>query len=411
MKWAIWIFAAALLSGTAALGDSNNVMGGALIAHYPSQITYSTDPPACGNWCCAYEPYAISSIAEENVRIDASDDPVIWYVLAAWQEDKIFCAAEFGLGNYTAANFAVIEYSPCFPSEAGGLELPTAGWPGPNEGTAFTRSGEVPWSGNWLPIYYFAGYAYGGVEMIPIDVDPVTDFAGFSNCDQNPQLGEVVAERRGAMGINMEGIKVGPSEDPEMVCCVTPLTGPPECHIATEQACLDMGGTWRPDLGSSCVGNPCDPVRACCWTNSLLQRVCSELTETDCMALTSFGVPTWLENIESCTPNPCNEAACCVGEACTIETELDCDALGGEFIPGVMSCDPNPCDLGACCFDEEPYCTYVYEHECLAAHPEIQEFTPGQIWHPSGNCDPGNPWCYPSPVEESTWGRIKRLYQ
>ncbi len=447
MKWAIWVFAAALLSGTAAMGDADDLSGGALIAHYASEVTYSSDPPACGNWCCAYTDFAITSIAQERVRIDGGGEtPVIWYVLAAWQEDKTWCAVEFGFGNYTKANFEMVEYGPCFPVHGSGLELPTPGWPGPNEGTAITRTGTA-WTGNWRAVYYFVGYAYDGVEMIPLSIDPPTEYCGFANCLNPPGLGPVPVNRRGAMGINMEGIKVGPSEEPSMVCCV-PSGETLVCFLKIEQDCIDMGGTFRPDLGNDCTGNPCDPERACCWTNTLGQRVCSIRTQSSCAGLNES---EWLATITTCTPDPCKDAACCVGTTCSITTQLECNTLGGVFVATVTSCDPNPCtnaaccvnevcqvtsytncqtlgghfvsgvatceatpapcDKGACCFDTEPYCQYIYHDECLAGHPEVGGvFTPGEIWHPNRDCGASDP-CFPSPVEESTWGRIKRLYQ
>jgi hypothetical protein len=411
MKWAIWAFAAVLFSGTAALADVDNLTGGALATHYVPEITYSSDAPACGDWCCAYEGHEISDKQQENVRIDEGTT-AIWYVLAAWLEPKTWSGTEFGFGSFDAEIFGFYSYGWCFP--VSGLEIPTAGWPGPNEGIAGVVTDNQYWSGNWVNVYYFAGYAYSGVGTIPLDIDPPTEFIGFANSLNPPGYFAVEDNAdpdyyRGAMGINTDGVRAGPSTVPPAICCV-PVGNDIECYVRSEGDCVDLGGTWRPELGDDCgttpEENPCDPARACCFGTASL--TCTVTTETKCHNKPGPGV--WYENLTSCTPDPCNDAACCVGEVCSVETQLDCEALGGHFVAGVVTCDSAPCDKGACCFTEEPYCQFIYKDECQAAHGITGEFTPGDLWHQNRDCGATDP-CYPNPVEESSWGRIKRLYQ
>lgn len=85
--------------------------------------------------------------------------------------------------------------------------------------------------------------------------------------------------------------------------------------------------------------------------------------------------------------------ACCVSEVCTQETQPDCGALGGAWLPGVP-CDPNPCQIVACCRDQEPICS------CVNTGPAFCESmggTPlfGQMCETAGVCDwcPGNTVC------------------
>ena len=449
MKRAIWVFAATLLLGPAAMAGVDNLAGGALITHYVSGIPFSTDAPACGDWCCAYAGFEISDPADEVLRIN-SGTAAVWYVLAAWSEPKIWKGVEFGFGNYVndPAMFAFVAFGPCFPVD--GLELPTAGWPGPNEGMAITVSGADVWSGNWLPVYSFTGYAYDAVGQIPIDVDPATGVIAFVNQQNPPQTYPVDPNAdpdfyRGAMGINTEGIRAAPSTVPVAVCCIGT-----SCVVQTEAGCADLGGEWYPGWGEICDPNPCDPVRVCCFGTTTLS--CGLLTESLCLSRPGPGV--WHEEWESCDPDPCKTAACCNGEVCTLHTELECVNISGTWLETIEDCDPNPCltyvccvpgqacqnlpevdclaitgatwhegykcndtgvdcdALGACCFETPPYCVMMWEDECHDAHPEITgEFVPGQIWHPDGNCNEGNPWCAPSPVEETSWGRIKQLYQ
>ena len=41
--------------------------------------------------------------------------------------------------------------------------------------------------------------------------------------------------------------------------------------------------------------------------------------------------------------------ACCVGSDCSIETEDDCDDMGGIYQGDDTECDPNPCQISPCC--------------------------------------------------------------
>ena len=199
MRAAIYLVMILLLSPPA-IGTPQLLDGGAFIAHYVPEVGFSVDPPAEG-WCAAYQPYSISSCEDQNNRIDVSGTlGATWYVLAAWYlDDKIYCGVEFGLGEYDARVFEFSEYGPCYSE--GGYELPTAGWPGPNEGTAITV-GTGHWSGNFQAVYYFGGYAYShyGAEIIPLSVNPTTGNAGSANCIF--PVGGWDAAELGGLGIN-----------------------------------------------------------------------------------------------------------------------------------------------------------------------------------------------------------------
>ncbi len=156
-----------------ALADPEDLEGGVFIAHFPTEMEFSSEPPA-GGWCQDYwDNYRIEDCEDQVNRIDTYDQ-VIWFVLAAWDEEKEWCGTEFGFGDYDPAAFVVTDYGPCWPED--GLEIPTASWPGPEEGTAIVVTGD-PWEGNLVPVYWFAGYAYEE-GLIPLAVDPATEFAG-----------------------------------------------------------------------------------------------------------------------------------------------------------------------------------------------------------------------------------------
>jgi hypothetical protein len=307
-------------------------------------MAYTVDPPALG-WCGEYAAnYAISACDQQINEIYVSTyQSMLWFVIAAWAEPKVWCGTEFGFGDYVPGAtgiMAFLEYGPCYAVPGQGLEIPTPGWPGPNEGTAFVVT-EGQWAGNFVPVYYFAAYAYGYGDpgVVPLALDPPTSFAGTGNCSSPPTQYDAVC--LGGMGVNMPGIYCCPVGPREQVCC-DPLTG--LCMVVFEEECLAAGWNWRPDLGESCDPNPCPPPpppeAPCCFENG----TCSMLIEADCDMLGGIWHPEW----DSCDPNLCPqpEAVCCNDHICTIATQLDCEAGGGIWHPEFgESCDPNPCEI------------------------------------------------------------------
>ena len=275
--------------------DPAYLAGGVFIAHYCEPLGYSSDPPALG-WCGEYlANHAITDHTEQVSRIDvATFLPASWFVIAAWYgpEDKEWCGTEFGLGDYTAGNFVYSEHNPCYPA-GGGLEIPTAGWPGPNEGIAFVVTGD-PWVGNYAAVMHFGGYAYGyGETVIPIALDPPTAFAGFSNCAAPPEPFDAFA--LGGLGINMDGIYAQPEEQitPEGACCIGY-----DCFILTEEMCFLEQGEYLGD-NTVCEPNPCPAEGACCLPEPM--GACQSLLEEACAMVGG----EWMGPETTCEPNPC----------------------------------------------------------------------------------------------------------
>lgn len=201
----------------------------------------------------------IRHCTEQVNRIDTSE-PVIWFVLSAWSEEKEWCGTEFGFGEFDPRIFAIVDYGPCFPDE--GLEIPTEGWPGPGEGTAFVTTGQT-WSGNLQPVYFFAGYAYSE-GVIPLSIDPETGFGGTSNCLSSPQAWDT--EDYGGMGFFENGIYACPPGEgggggflafgqQEGACCRDR-----QCIVTTEEGCRAFGGEFHPDI-PTCDPSPCSSGR------------------------------------------------------------------------------------------------------------------------------------------------------
>jgi hypothetical protein len=356
-KWISAMVACAAAStfvGTA-FADPNDLTGGVLIAHHAPVIVCLEADSRPEDWCGAYSAHAINSLDQVVAQLPAPG-ACTWYVLAAWEaEGKTWCGTEFGFGDYIPEAFSVYGFMACFPTA--GLEIPTPGWPGPNEGTAFVTTGD-PWNGNWVPVYWFGGYAYDyyGATIMQIDVDPPTGFCGFSNCMNPPVAFAVGPDQRGGMGIEQPGVvPTWPPVPEPWACCLPEPLG--ACAMLLESECLRAGGTW---LGPEYT---CGPVNPC--------------------------------------PLP---GACCIGGVCQVMLEENCTLVGGTFQGTLTTCEPNPCPA-VCCFEAPGSvhpCQILLEDECLAI--------PG-YWHPEWtSCEP-NPCGIYTPTRTMSWGKIKGMYR
>ncbi|MBM3957784.1 MAG: hypothetical protein FJ313_07020, partial [Gemmatimonadetes bacterium] len=207
-RWCVLLAWIGLQMATAS-SDPGNLEGGVFLAHHPPGVQYSQGV----DWCQTYvDSFAIDSCSEQHNRIDLDGNEgqsSVWYVLAAWTEEKQWCGTEFGLGEYDPDIYAFAEWGPCSPGA--NLEIPTGNWPGPSEGTAVTTT-DTAWSGNFVPVYWFSGYAYYE-GVIPLAADPATDFGGTGNCATPPE--SWAADAFGGMGIFEDGIYACPEGDGE----------------------------------------------------------------------------------------------------------------------------------------------------------------------------------------------------
>ncbi|MFC1573296.1 hypothetical protein ACFL6M_06825, partial [Candidatus Eisenbacteria bacterium] len=79
-----------------------DLSGGAFLTHYVAGSTPETDPPEIGD--------ADQVVSEIDTR-----ELSIWYVLAAWDEPKTFCFAEFGFGDYDADIYTFTDWGVIVP--------------------------------------------------------------------------------------------------------------------------------------------------------------------------------------------------------------------------------------------------------------------------------------------------------
>ena len=361
MKRVLLALALVGLGVGAAYPQVDNLTGGVFIFHSPPGLVYTDTEDYCATYATQW---AIRSCDQQNPRVD-SEDITVWYVLAAWDSTKHFCGVEFGLGAYDPDICGFVDNAQC-PASA--QIIPYGAWPGPGTGVSMAAAGE-PWDGNFIPVYFFAAYAYAP-GLVPLSVHPGTGFGGFANCLTPPT--SYPAYCFGAMGLFMPGVPCCPVYVPQHVCCVGE-----ECYLVSEEECAGMGGEWHPEW-YSCEGNPCQPTQphVCC-----VGQDCYLVLETECAQMGGVFHPGW----NSCEGNPCNTPppthVCCVGETCYVIREGQCTSMGGVFHADWDSCSPNPCRLPhVCCIGET--CQLLLDTECAAA---------GGVFHPTWNSCTPNP--------------------
>lgn len=92
--------------------------------------------------------------------------------------------------------------------------------------------------------------------------------------------------------------------------------------------------------GSLPCPSPPPPVGACC----LEPGNCVIVPEAECVELCGM----WFGEGISCDPNPCPPlagSACCLPDGtCELHWPNVCECLGGVTLPEIFTCDPNPCD-------------------------------------------------------------------
>ncbi len=245
MRRALTIIATLVVFSTLAHGDPHILASGALITH---SMSYGRYPPQCYTY---YQYNPISSCNEQNATMSWGRHA--WFVIAAFDEEKQWCGVEFGFNDFNPEPFDFWGADPCFP--VGGLEIPSANWPGPLQGTAFVTTG-TPWTGNFVPVYCFYGYAYDyyGSTILQLTPNPASGFGGFANCTTPPELYEAAL---GGMGVNCPGVEVCWGWQ-EFVCCVGT-----ECVLVHgQEECTALGGIFHAEWDSCGPPNPCDVTPA-----------------------------------------------------------------------------------------------------------------------------------------------------
>lgn len=314
--------------------------GGVLITHAPSGIQYSPGMDLCDPWTT----HGIGGCEEQINSMPAGTDPAtqtLFYVVAAWEEDKQFCGATFGIGSAFGGHFYFTDYGACL-SDAWTYATPS--WPGPGEGVTVVST-QNGWEGNWLPVYAFLGYAYEEDE-IPLDINPEHDFGGTFNCAYPAVTWDAAC--LGVMGVGTEGEDCCPVPAVHKACCEEDGS----CQVLTEYGCELIGGVFHPEWDDCVVAECPQPpgVGACCFDP---YGPCQVVTEDECLDMEG----EYMGDDTVCEPNPCTALprVCCYECYCELLGAAECEAMMGLWMPEFDTCDPWPCgwpDTAVCCLDD-----------------------------------------------------------
>ncbi len=161
------------------------------------------------------------------------------------------------------------------------------------------------------------------------------------------------------------------------------------CAVTIQADCT---GIWTE--GGGCEPNPCEQplTGSCCYPDG----TCAVTVASACTGI-------WTEG-GVCEPNPCEQppadGSCCYPDgSCAVTIQADCTAI---WTAGGV-CEPNTCEqppvLGACCDHSTGGCEITTQADC--PYDWLGEGVPCNL----ETCVP------PTPVERTSWGRIKNTYR
>ncbi|MBU1698628.1 MAG: T9SS type A sorting domain-containing protein [Candidatus Eisenbacteria bacterium] len=166
--------------------------GGVLVVHHDPQLVYSA---SCGDLTLP------GDCSQLNPTAAADGTPQKWFVIAAFPDDVSdrLNTITFGLGQYDPEDLAMGSWGPC-DIIGSPLEVATADWPDPGEGTAVSWAPDCL-GGEMVPVYWFLTYAYSN-GTIPLTAHSVHG-GFFVECSASPQSDGITDY--GTMGFGMAG--------------------------------------------------------------------------------------------------------------------------------------------------------------------------------------------------------------
>jgi len=223
MRTALLFLLASALLVSLAHADQDELSGGVFIAHAPPGVVYTSNVTT---WCDSTN----LAECEDQVNTIAASTEAVWFVFSAWSEEKSFSGVEFGLGDFEPESFVFLEDGICLDNA---MALPYGEWPGPNTGIAIAANADA-WTGELVPIAWFAAYNYAEGDTIAITENPATGHAGWLSGESRTSYD---ADCLGALGLGVEGTS----------CCPGGEDGEDESDGSDGSA--DIGGPQWIDLG------------------------------------------------------------------------------------------------------------------------------------------------------------------
>jgi len=277
MRMTLVLLLAPVLLVPLARADSDDLSGGVLLVHAPPGVVYTTGTVA---WCDSTH----LADCEDQVTTIAANTEAVWFVLSAWAEEKSFSAVEFGLGDFDAESFYFLEDGICL-DDAMAIHYPSVeDWPGPNTGIALAATGDA-WSGQLVPIAWYAGYSYADADTIPLVGMQSTGHAGWVSGESRTTYD---AECLGALGLGVSGKACCPEggldsdnpgvDEPAGACCHSQT-----CSILSEKGCDALGGSFFVD--TDCHSDPCslfDDAQVVCTVPGDYETLSLAVAEPNC---------------------------------------------------------------------------------------------------------------------------------
>ncbi len=224
---------------------------GKLVPHIDATIEYTTSVSSYEGQCDIRD--CEDAVTEGQVN---SEKAQVWFVLACFADSPgpvDLAGIEFGLGSFDPSKINFVAYGATDPL----LELPTSGWPGPNEGIAIAWGTDKARTSRVAEVYWFASYVYGPVA-VELSVDPTYDIAQFGDSNLPPQMDDIFDF--GIAGFGQPGYNPCAPPGPQTgACCVWG-----ECRLVSRDECEAQGGSYRGD-NTVCFPSPCGDAIETSW--------------------------------------------------------------------------------------------------------------------------------------------------
>ncbi len=321
----------AVVATSSANADSDFLHGGVLVPHHPAGLEYSAgEPPLGGNWCDYFDSTGTSVCGQINPRVPANSGEVssVWYVLVAWEEPKEWAGVAFGLGEYPDSIYTFIDWGVCSPCET--MEIVQGNWPGSQSGTSVVCASGC-WSGNYRPIYYFAGYGYS-IGEIPLEGTPLGDHPVCCILDNTAErrTWDVPPQGRGILGIGRDGAAPCPTDSVRSEVLV---------HFGKGSIAIPSGNTHATVRGA---GLSAETETLLTQSNVIqLRRLFPDFDRADTLAVSrtheTIRLTDWSRYF-----------------ACQLSDSLDRDNLADELVemPGVLAAQSNTFAASLCAYPQ-----------------------------------------------------------
>jgi hypothetical protein len=228
-----------------------------LIPHLNPQIEYTTSTTSYegqSNLRDCREAITQGQVLPERAQV--------WYVIASFANSPgpvNVGGIDFGFASFNARKISFVAYGPC--SEIW-MEVPTARWPGPNEGTSLAVASTTGFHSDPLEVYWFASYVY---EPVAIELGPNPSTGSGEIATRPPNIEDPIWDLDpivdfGKMGFGEAGYNPCAPDQPQVgACCALG-----DCRLISQSECEGLGGSYH-GTGTDCFPSPCGVAIETTW--------------------------------------------------------------------------------------------------------------------------------------------------